>query len=294
MCYRVNTLFGKVLYSKKYEVPEDRPAWSGPEDKEFSGRSIVASSPDSKVGANYDEEIIRFGEWAHSAFPEIPLLGFDIVREVPSGKLFVLEANAIGYVWSFYTGQKPCMASRPRSSSMESEGRLHPRGENAGMRSLRSLRNTLLSICLPMEDISKRIAALSPAKRALLQQILRAKSSSAQQTDSPKKGPGAIQKRPARLPLSYAQQRLWFLDKLEGSSAEYNIREAWRLKGELDCAALERALNALIARHETLRTRFVEEDGEPLQVIEPAVHIPLVARRPERTGACRARAAVVE
>ncbi len=106
VCYRVNTLFGKVLYSKKYEVPEDRPAWNGPEDKEFSGRSIVASSPDSRVGANYDEEIIRFGEWAHSAFPEIPLLGFDIVREIPSGKLFVLEANAIGYVWSFFTGQE--------------------------------------------------------------------------------------------------------------------------------------------------------------------------------------------
>ena len=106
VCYRVSTLFGKVLYSKKYEVREDRPGWDGPEDKEFSGRSIVASSPDSKVEANYDEEIIRFGEWAHSAFPEIPLLGFDIVRELPSGKLFVLEANAIGYVWSFYTGQE--------------------------------------------------------------------------------------------------------------------------------------------------------------------------------------------
>ncbi len=106
VCYRVNTLFGKVLYSKKYAVPEDRPAWDGPKDKEFSGRSIVASSPDSKVEANYDEEIIRFGEWAHSAFPEIPLLGFDIVREIPSGKLFVLEANAIGYVWSFFTGQE--------------------------------------------------------------------------------------------------------------------------------------------------------------------------------------------
>ena len=106
VCYRVGTLFGKVLYSMRYEVPENRPAWSGPDDREFSGRSIVASSPDSTVAANYDEEIIHFGERAHSAFPEIPLLGFDIVREVPSGRLFVLEANAIGYVWSFYTGQE--------------------------------------------------------------------------------------------------------------------------------------------------------------------------------------------
>jgi hypothetical protein len=72
----------------------------------FSGRSIVANSLNSKVELNYEEDIIRFGEGAHSAFPETPLLGFDIVREVPSGKLFVLEANAIGYVWSFYTGQE--------------------------------------------------------------------------------------------------------------------------------------------------------------------------------------------
>lgn len=106
VCYRVNTLFGKVLYSKRYEVRDDRPAWTSPEDSVFSGRSIVANSLNSKVELNYEEDIIRFGEGAHSAFPETPLLGFDIVREVPSGKLFVLEANAIGYVWSFYTGQE--------------------------------------------------------------------------------------------------------------------------------------------------------------------------------------------
>jgi amino acid adenylation domain-containing protein len=126
-----------------------------------------------------------------------------------------------------------------------------------------------------MDDISKRIAALSPAKRALLQQILKDKSSSAQDAKYSKRGLSATRERPARLPLSYAQQRLWFLDQLEGSSSEYNIREAWRLKGELDRAALERGLNALIARHETLRTRFAEEDGEPSQVIEPAVYVPL-------------------
>lgn len=99
--YRVNTLFGKVLYSKRYEVGENRPAWKGPEDMEFAGRSVVASAKGSKVMPNYDEEIIRFGERAHAAFPDIPLLGFDIVRQLPSGRLFVLEANAIGYVWAF-------------------------------------------------------------------------------------------------------------------------------------------------------------------------------------------------
>ena len=44
-------------------------------------------------------------ERAHAAFPDIPLLGFDIIREVPSGKLYVLEANAIGYVWNFHSRQ---------------------------------------------------------------------------------------------------------------------------------------------------------------------------------------------
>jgi amino acid adenylation domain-containing protein len=104
VCYRVNTLFGRVLYSLRYEARNDRPAWSGPEDREFDGRSIVASAKDSSVALNYEEDIIRLGERAHYAFPEIPLLGFDIIREVPSGKLFVLEANAIGYVWSFHNG----------------------------------------------------------------------------------------------------------------------------------------------------------------------------------------------
>ena len=101
VCYRVNTLFGRVLYSKRYEAQNDQPALRGPDDLEFSGRSIVASAKGSCVALNYDEEVIRLGERAHSAFPDIPLLGFDIIRELPSGNLFVLEANAIGYVWGF-------------------------------------------------------------------------------------------------------------------------------------------------------------------------------------------------
>jgi amino acid adenylation domain-containing protein len=72
------------------------------------------------------------------------------------------------------------------------------------------------------------------------------------------------------LPLSFAQQRLWFLDRLEPGSAAYVIPSAQRLAGALDVPALERALGELIRRHEVLRTVYEEQDGEPVQVIRPA------------------------
>ncbi len=72
------------------------------------------------------------------------------------------------------------------------------------------------------------------------------------------------------LPLSFAQERLWFLDRLQPESAAYNIPAAVRLRGDLDVAALEAALSALLARHEALRTVFLLENGEPRQHIQPA------------------------
>src|SRR5262249_24676776 len=84
------------------------------------------------------------------------------------------------------------------------------------------------------------------------------------------------QARSEHLPLSYAQQRLWFIDQLEGgASTEYNMPEALRLLGPLDPAALERALNTIVARHESLRTRFGQQEGQPVQLIAPALSIPL-------------------
>ncbi|HKX31502.1 MAG TPA: condensation domain-containing protein, partial [Blastocatellia bacterium] len=81
--------------------------------------------------------------------------------------------------------------------------------------------------------------------------------------------------RPERLPLSDGQQRLWFLDRLGGTSAEYNMPVALRLRGDLDREALERALNAIVERHESLRTRFTELEGEPVQLIEPQLKLEL-------------------
>ncbi|HEY0022712.1 MAG TPA: non-ribosomal peptide synthase/polyketide synthase [Longimicrobium sp.] len=71
------------------------------------------------------------------------------------------------------------------------------------------------------------------------------------------------------LPLSFAQERLWFIDRLEPGSTAYNLPGAWRLGGALDHAALERTLGEIVRRHEALRTVFAEVDGSPVQVIAP-------------------------
>jgi amino acid adenylation domain-containing protein/thioester reductase-like protein len=72
----------------------------------------------------------------------------------------------------------------------------------------------------------------------------------------------------ANLPLSYAQQRLWFLDQLEPNSASYNISLGLRLVGTLNVAALQQSLIEIIHRHEALRTNFVTVDGQAAQIIQ--------------------------
>jgi amino acid adenylation domain-containing protein len=88
---------------------------------------------------------------------------------------------------------------------------------------------------------------------------------------------GVVSRRARRdgAPLSLAQQRLWFLDRLEPGAAAYHIPNALRLRGRLDAAALGRALTEIVRRHEALRTRFVEERGAPAQRIDPPYEVAL-------------------
>ncbi|HEX2202007.1 MAG TPA: amino acid adenylation domain-containing protein [Longimicrobium sp.] len=120
-----------------------------------------------------------------------------------------------------------------------------------------------------MTDFKHRVAGLSPEKRALLE--LRLRKAQAEQTGS------AIRARPRNgepFPCSFAQQRLWLLDRMDPGKAFYNMAFHLRLHGALDAGALERALDALRERHEVLRTVFPSRGGEPVQVIQPFAPVP--------------------
>ena len=76
-----------------------------------------------------------------------------------------------------------------------------------------------------------------------------------------------------KLPLSFGQQRLWFLAQLESESATYNIPGAMRINGPLSITALESSLNEILRRHEALRTRFIEKEGSPVPIVDESVTV---------------------
>jgi amino acid adenylation domain-containing protein/non-ribosomal peptide synthase protein (TIGR01720 family) len=116
-----------------------------------------------------------------------------------------------------------------------------------------------------MTDLSKTIAKLSPEKRRLLEKVLRR-----QGVDLSQSVILAQPRNPIGDPLSHAQQRLWFLDRLAPGSSFYNVSQAIRLHGAIDPAALSRTFVAVVQRHEMLRTRFGIHQGEPVQLVSPA------------------------
>jgi hypothetical protein len=96
-----------------------------------------------------------------------------------------------------------------------------------------------------------------------------------------------------RAPLSFAQERLWFLDQLEPGGASYNMPGAVWLEGNLNSVALERSLNEIVRRHEILRTTFRAERGRPVQVIATSLSLSLSFIDLSHSGALVCRESLV-
>jgi amino acid adenylation domain-containing protein/non-ribosomal peptide synthase protein (TIGR01720 family) len=117
------------------------------------------------------------------------------------------------------------------------------------------------------ENLMKKQANLSAAKRKLLETWMRG-----EQAD---KSPIPRRMNSESTPLSFAQERLWFLHQLDPASVAYNIYATLQLSGELDVHAFQKALNEILRRHEVLRAAFKNNKGEPLQVISDTAELAL-------------------
>src|ERR1044072_2175348 len=131
-----------------------------------------------------------------------------------------------------------------------------------------------------MNDLTKRVATLSPAKRALLERRLAGRNGGA--TRQPQLAL-RTSREPAR--ASFAQERLWFLQQVEPESAAYNVPRAIRILGNLELKVLHHSLNEIVARHEPLRTHFALVDGTLRQIVAESVtvELPVVDLSNERT-----------
>jgi natural product biosynthesis luciferase-like monooxygenase protein/amino acid adenylation domain-containing protein/FkbM family methyltransferase len=129
--------------------------------------------------------------------------------------------------------------------------------------------------------------APTPAELALRIAMLRGDAAPAEET------PLVPVDRSGPLPLSFAQRRMWWAHHLQGAPESYNLSVGLRLAGALDAEALRRALEGVVARHEALRTRFAEVDGQPVQIVEPAApfELPVIDLSPVAPAGREARVA---
>ncbi|MEM9503872.1 MAG: condensation domain-containing protein, partial [Cyanobacteria bacterium P01_E01_bin.43] len=133
-----------------------------------------------------------------------------------------------------------------------------------------------------MTNLFHKLSTLSPEQRALFEQKLAERGLRSPQVTSITPRANSEQ-----APLSFAQQRLWFVQQLEPDNTAYNVASVLRLQGDLNVSVLEQTLNALIDRHETLRTHFeTTADNQPIQVVSPfqPIELPVIDLRQLQNG----------
>ncbi|MFE3459297.1 amino acid adenylation domain-containing protein [Nocardiopsis aegyptia] len=123
------------------------------------------------------------------------------------------------------------------------------------------------------DRLAERRAALPPAAREALARRLR--GASAATGTAPAPAASGDTAAPGEAPLSFTQEGFWLRQRRYPQDAAGNVFAAVRLRGPLDTPALRRACDALVARHDVLRSRFTEVDGEPRQIVVPGLRLPL-------------------
>ncbi len=122
------------------------------------------------------------------------------------------------------------------------------------------------------DSVNNVLGSLSPERRALLARLLKKKDANLFQKQLISR---RSESQRETAPLSYAQQRLWFLTQLDPSNPSYNIHTTLRMKGDVDVDALTHSFNEIVRRHEILRTTFKAVDGVPVQQISLSASLPI-------------------
>ncbi len=120
VAYRVTTLFGEVLFCARTESNHSRPALEGRWEWRDGGRPVTANSRDGTWTLADDEEVMDLARSAARVFPDVGLLGIDVVRDVETGRCAVLEVNAIGHTWHF-TSERGRSIQRDHDIDFESQ-----------------------------------------------------------------------------------------------------------------------------------------------------------------------------
>ncbi|HKE57719.1 MAG TPA: condensation domain-containing protein, partial [Pyrinomonadaceae bacterium] len=126
-----------------------------------------------------------------------------------------------------------------------------------------------------INNLNEHIEGLSPKKRALFELLMKEKQKAAGSRSIPKRPTGSL------APLSFAQQRLWFLDQWKPGTTAYNVAVAYRVKGKLERSLLAQSINEVVRRHESLRTTFVTVAEQAVQEVASAhsINLELVSLR---------------
>lgn len=249
-------------------------------DEEAAGKRLVAYIA---MGAETEVTSDNVADFLRTQVPEYMVPGgWVLIQQLPTTANGKIDREALRALTPVFSRKADSVAEEGRHRRTPVEEilcgiweqvlRVHPVGVNQGFFDLggHSLLATqimsrveqVFAVHLPLRTLFEAGTVREMAKR-----IEKARSNAGEMKALPFRH--VVREQP--LPLSFAQQRLWFIDQLAPGSPTYNVMGAWRIQGPLNVEAVHKSLQEVVCRHESLRTRFEVVRGEPTQIIEQEV-----------------------